>query len=49
MTKLIQLWTQSMEALSSLLALKWSNCNKFCIRNHTVPSCNFPHTLWGCI
>ena len=49
MTKLSQLSTQQTEALGSLLALKWNDHNKWQVKNCTAPSCNFPHTLEGCV
>jgi hypothetical protein len=43
MTKLIQLWTQFIEAFSLLLPLKWNNRNMCQIKNHVAPLCNFFH------
>ena len=47
MIRLIQLYIPFIETLSSPSVLQRNNCDKFQIKNHAPPNCNFPHNLSG--
>jgi hypothetical protein len=47
MIRLIQLYIPFTETFSLPLVLQRNNCNKFQIKSHAPPKCNFPHILFG--